>query len=186
MSQAPRNPFDTGPDQIGQPAQKSSNTWLWVLGIIGGVFLIGGGICCGVGLLAWNKTTGFIAETVVEEFADDPIVVEKIGTITSSEMNMGETVNESSSDESVTVMVFDVRGENGSGRIVHRTNQMTGEVSAKLVMENGEEFDLEISDDDGDDGDAGNELEGLEEMETPEEVVETVLESGDESAASGQ
>ena len=161
MSQTPRNPFDSG-DQFGQPAQKSSNTWLWVLGIIGGIFLVGSIACCGLMYYGWNQASGLIAETVIQEFADDPIVVEKIGTITSSEMNFREAVNESSKNNDVAAMVFDISGDKGSGKLIHRTNNKTGEVTVTLVMENGESFELSVAD-----GfeDFGMELDGLEEVE---------------------
>lgn len=168
MSQAPRNPFENGPDQFGQPAQKSSNTWLWVLGIIGGVFLVGAMVCCGLMFYAWNQTSGLIAAAALEEFADDPAIVENIGTIQSSDMNLGEAVNESSKDEAVSAMVFDVTGDKGSGKIILRTNNRTQEMTAKLVMDDGQEFDLEV---DQDFGDFDATLDGLETMESADDDV---------------
>lgn len=170
MSQAPRNPFETAPDQLGRPAETSGSTWLWIFGIIGGVFLISALLCCGAGIYLWNQATGIIAEVTVEEFADDPIVMEKIGPITSSSMNMNEVIKESSKDDDIVAMVFDVSGEKGSGRIVERTDQSTGETTVVLIMDDGQEFELESIQEEEYDYDA--ELEGLEEMEPIDDSVE--------------
>lgn len=176
MSQTPRNPFDSGADQFGTPAKKSSNTWLWVLGIIGGIFLVGAIACCGLAYFSWSKASGFIAEEVVKEYSDDPVIVEKIGTITSSEMNLGDAMTESSKNQDSTALVLDIRGDKGSGQLIHSTNQKTGEVTATLVMENGESFELSIVNE-FEDFDA--ELEGLEDIEAMDEEIGFEVESGE-------
>ncbi|QEF96064.1 hypothetical protein Mal15_00900 [Stieleria maiorica] len=178
MSQAPRNPFETAPDQFGQPARKSSNTWLWVLGIIGGVFLFGTILCCGAMYFAWDQAAGVLAEVAVEEYADDPIVMEKIGTIQSSQMNLRDAMKESTKDESITAMVFEVQGDKGSGKIIHRTNNQTQEVTVTLLLDSGEAFELDAFDESFDGFDA--ELEGLEDQESiNEEAAE--MEAGENS-----
>lgn len=168
MSQAPNNPFDTQPQQLGQPAQQGSNTWLWVLGIIGGLMLVGGLVCCGSIFYLGSKATGFVAEQIVEQYADDPILVEKIGTITSSDMNITETGAESQKDEDFTAMVLDISGDKGSGKLIQRTNIRTNEITVTLVMDNGEEFELASVDEFAG---FGEELEGLEELESMEEEI---------------
>ena len=167
MSHAPRNPFESAPDQFGQPAQKSSHTWLWVLGIIGGVFLLGGMLCCGLMFYAWNQTSALVATEAVKEFADDPTFVEKIGTVQSAEMNLGEAMTESTKEDAVSAMVFDISGDKGSGKIVLRTNDQTGQTTAKLILSNGQEYDLEMTNE-FEDLDA--ELEGLEDMEAEDDL----------------
>ncbi|QDV47400.1 hypothetical protein Enr13x_73090 [Stieleria neptunia] len=191
MSRAPHNPFETAPDQFGQPASESSKTWLWVLGIIGAVFLFGTVLCCGLMFYAWDQASGVIAQVAVEEYADDPILKEKIGTIQSSQMSLREAMEESTQDETSTAMVFTIEGDKGRGKLIHRTNDQTEQVTVKLVMENGEEFDLEVRQTFGDletelEGDGepveNGELEGPGEPESiapgetqtePTETVET-------------
>ena len=92
MSQAPRNPFQSGPDQFQQPQQSGTSTWVWVLGIIGGVFLIGVIACCGFGVFVWFQTSEFVAGAAAEEYADDPVVIEKIGNITEANMSFSEVI----------------------------------------------------------------------------------------------
>ena len=185
MSRTPHNPFETAPDQFGRPAAKSSNTWLWVLGIIGAVFLFGTVLCCGLLYFAWDQTSGLIAQVAVEEYADDPILKEKIGTIQSSETNLREAMKESTKDEAITAMVFTIEGDKGRGKLIQRTNNQTEEVTVKLVMENGEEFDLEVRETYGEfetEPEGDGELDGPGEPESsvpgetqmePEETAET-------------
>ncbi|MCS7465647.1 hypothetical protein NZK35_03040 [Stieleria sp. ICT_E10.1] len=185
MSRTPHNPFETAPDQFGRPAAESSKTWLWVLGIVAAVFLFGTVLCCGLMFYAWDQASGVIAQVAVEEYADDPILKEKIGTIQSSEMSLREAMKESTKDETITAMVFTIEGDKGRGKLVHRTNNQTQQVTVKLVMENGDEFDLEVPETFGDfetelegDGelDGSGEPESIAPGETqtePEETVET-------------
>ncbi|MCO8125366.1 hypothetical protein NHH03_26745 [Stieleria sp. TO1_6] len=160
MSRAPNNPFDTAPQQ--PPPQKSSNTWLWVLGTVAGVFLLSGVICCGAIWYGAQRVTGVMADAAAEEFKDDPVVVEHIGGNITSEMNIREGLEASAPDEGVTTMVFQLRGDKGSGKIFYRTNANDGTATAKLVMENGDEHELQIPDEfDG----VEDELDGIEQME---------------------
>jgi hypothetical protein len=170
MSRTPHNPFETAPDQLGRPAAESSKTWLWVLGIIGAVFLFGAVLCCGLMFYAWDQASGVIAQVAVEEYADDPILKEKIGTIQSSEMSLREAMKESTKDETITAMVFTIEGDKGRGKLVHRTNNQTQQVTVKLVMENGDEFDLEVRDTSGEfetEPEGEGELEENSELEAP-------------------
>ncbi|WP_372898998.1 hypothetical protein [Stieleria sp.] len=169
MSRTPHNPFETAPDQFGRPAAESSKTWLWVLGIIGAVFLFGAVLCCGLMFYAWDQASGVIAQVAVEEYADDPILKEKIGTIQSSEMSLREAMEESTKDETITAMVFTIEGDKGRGKLVHRTNNQTQQVTVKLVMENGDEFDLEVPEMFSD---FETELEGDGELEENGELAE--------------
>lgn len=173
MSQAPRNPFETDTQPLGRPAEKSGNPWLWVLGIIGVVFLVGAIACCGVMYFAWDSASGVLAEVIVQEYADDPVILEKIGVITESEMAMREAITESSKNEDEAFMIVIVKGEKGRGKIVQRTNQKTGEITVTLVMDDGQKFDLEIVDELSDFAD---ELEGLEEMESDLDAIDSTIE----------
>lgn len=173
MSQAPRNPFETDTQPLGRPAEKSGNPWLWVLGIIGGVFLVGAIACCGVMYFAWDSASGVLAEVIVQEYADDPVILDKIGVITESEMAMREAITESSKNEDEAFMIVIVKGEKGRGKIVQRTNQKTGEITVTLVMDDGQKFELEIVDELSDFAD---ELAGLEEMESDLDAIDSTIE----------
>ncbi|KAA5541012.1 hypothetical protein FYK55_19120 [Roseiconus nitratireducens] len=162
MSQAPNNPFDE-PQRYGEQPKKSSNTWLWVLGILGGLFLLSSVICCGVVYYMSSEFSGFIANAAVGEFQDDPVIQEHIGQITSSDTNFGDAIQQSSDNQGVTTMVFDVTGEKGSGKIVLRTDQKTNKTSAVLQLDDGTEYDLEVPEQFGG---VSAELEELEEMES--------------------
>ena len=151
MSQAPNNPFDQSYQQQPQPQRQSSgggNTWLWVLGIIGGLMLVSAIACCGLAWYGGSQMSGLIADAAMEEFADDPVVVEHIGEITDSEMDFGEAIKASQKEDNVAVMIFNVEGDKGSGKIIHRTDNSSGIVTATLVMDSGEEYPLTLYDED--------------------------------------
>jgi len=142
MSQAPNNPFDNPPEHE-QQRQSGSNTWLWVLGILGGLFLLTALICCGAIYFGSQRIGGFIAETAVEEFRDDPVIQEHIGEITSSNVNFGEAIKQASEEGDSGSMVFDVSGDKGSGKIIIRTDNQN-QNSAVLQMDDGTEYDLDL------------------------------------------
>ena len=174
MSQAPRNPFETSPKDLGRPSRSGGNTWLWVLGIIGGIFLMGAVICCGVSFYAWNQASEFMADAMAEQFASDPVFVEKIGTITETEMSVREAIAESGKSENEGAMIILVKGDKGSGKIVYRTNNETGEVTASLIMENGDEFELQVPDDMVEYSDELESLEGTEANVEIKSIEETI------------
>ncbi len=179
MSQAPNNPFDTGNNQLGQTAQQGSKTWVWVLGIIGVIFLVGALVCCGGVYYMWNQASGLVAETMVEEYGDDPVVVEKIGEITDTNFNLGATGTESSKDEDITAIVLEVTGDKGSGRLIQRTTMSTGEVSVVLVVD-GEEFPLDVVDEFEEYADV---IDGFEEFEAMDEGISIEEPGTDEPSA---
>ncbi|MEO1529103.1 MAG: hypothetical protein AAFX06_27095 [Planctomycetota bacterium] len=178
MSQAPNNPLEQSYQQQPQPQSGGggggSNTWLWVLGIIGGLMLVSAIACCGLVWYGGSQFSNFVADAVMEEFKDDPMVVEHIGEITSSDMDFGEAMRASQNEDNVAVMIFNIEGDKGSGKIVHRTDNNSGEVTATLVLDNGDEYPLSVFDDDfGDDFDMDiNIEEGVEEMPSLEPGVE--------------
>ena len=159
----PNNPFD---NQNASNQPKKSNTWLWVLGIVGGVFLIGAIICCGLVYFAASKGSEFVAEAVIEEVRDNPVILENIGEVTESSANLSEAWAESTKEENIATLVIDVKGDKGSGKIYHSTNNATQELSVKLVMDDGSEFPIEMTDEyDEELDELGDALDGLEEME---------------------
>ena len=163
MSQAPNNPFE---QQYQQPQNASGggNTWLWVLGIIAGLMLVSMVACCGVVWYGGSQFSNFVAEAAMEEFADDPAVIEHIGEITESKMNISEAISASSEEENIAVMVFTVKGDKGSGKILHKTDNSSGSVTATLVMDSGEEYPLTVYEDDFGDEDFGAMEIEIEEM----------------------
>jgi hypothetical protein len=99
---------------------------------------------------------------MAEQFASDPVFVEKIGSITETEMAVGEAIAESGKNENEGAMIVIVKGDKGSGKIVYRTNSESGEVKASLIMDDGDEFELQVPDEMVEYTD---ELESLEAME---------------------
>lgn len=190
MSQTPNNPFDTQPNQFGgQPQQPASSggskTWLWVLGILGGLFIVGSMVCCGVIYYGSSQISSLVAEAAMEEFQNDPAVQEHIGTIESSEMNFSEAISESAKDPNVAVVVFGVTGDKGSGKILHKTNNETQELTVTLVMDDGTEYPMEAADVFDELNDVEDEMRELEEMEAAEltEVEPTEIELSTEPTA---
>ena len=113
---------------------------------------------------------------LASEFQDDPVIVEHIGEITESEWDFNETVNASNND-STTTMVLVVKGTKGSGKIYQETNDQTGEATAKLVMDSGEEYPLTVPEQFGG---LEMEIENLEEFEM-EDLMEDA-EAGTDAA----
>lgn len=177
MSQAPRNPFETDTNQLGRPAEQGSKTWLWVLGIIGGIFLVGAIVCCGGAFYVANQATGLVAEAMAEEYANDPVILENIGKITESQMAVREAIAASSNDDNEGAMIITIQGDKGSGKIVYRTNNKTQEVSVVLIMDDGQQFDLAVAEETDELDAFADELEGLEEMEAIESTTDDAVES---------
>lgn len=117
--------------------------------------LLGMVVCCGVGYYMFNAATDLVANEISSEFADDPMVVEHIGDITSSKSDLSSTISASQNEENVAVLVINLEGSKGNGQIRHRTDNKSGVVSATLVTEDGTEYPLSMDD-------AEEELEGLD------------------------
>ncbi|TWT92419.1 Coa1/Tim21 domain-containing protein [Stieleria varia] len=160
MSMAPNNPFESdfqGGNRYGsQPPQGNNSVWLWVLGIVGGVFLLGCIVCCGATFFVYRTTTSAMSDIMTEEvasqFGDQQVFKDNIGEVQSAGPNFGATITEAQKAAAnegkgdVTTMVVDVQGDKGSGKIYYRTNQKDQTARAVLVMEDGSEFELEITD----------------------------------------
>lgn len=116
----------------------------------------------------------------MEELADDPAIVEHIGEVTSSETDLGEAISLSNNDENVAVMVFTVKGDKGSGKVIHRTNNETGETTTTLVMDNGDEYPLQSPQNFG-----GVETE-IEELDQIDSVDVTEMEAENETSEEEQ
>lgn len=184
MSQTPNNPFDTQPNQFGhhQQSPKASGggkTWLWVLGILAGMFLLSALVCCGVIWYGTNELAKFGGEAVVEKYGNDPAVLERIGDIQSSKMILTEMASESNKDDEIIALVVEVEGSKGSGKIIERTNTITDEETAVLILSDGTEYALEaVADEDMQDIESA-----LEEFEDFESMDENLDQSADGAAA---
>lgn len=151
MSNNPNNPFDTNQPNQGYaqsgPPPKKSNTWVWVLGILGALGLLGALVCCGGMFFAYRAGTGMIAEAFKEQLSGNPVIDEHIGTIESMSMNLTATTEYGQSTPGA--MAFDISGSKGSGTIVIRqqpgADGQPGIGSAELVMPDGSRHAIEIA-----------------------------------------
>tara|TARA_R110002049_G_scaffold4601_4_gene31955 strand:+ start:231782 stop:232312 length:531 start_codon:yes stop_codon:yes gene_type:complete len=150
MSNNPNNPFDDNqPNQgyaQGGPPQKKSNTWLWVLGILGALGLVGALVCCGGTFFAYKAGTGMMAEAFKSQLADNPVIEEHIGTIDSMSMSLGKTSEYAES--SPGSLAFDISGAKGSGTVLIKqqpgADGQPGIGSAELIMSDGSRHAIEI------------------------------------------
>lgn len=178
MSQTPNNPFDTQPNQFGHPQQTAQSsgggkTWLWVLGILAGMFMLCALVCCGFLWYGTNELAKIGGGVIVEQYGDDPVVVEHIGEIKSSKMSISEMASESSKDDDIIALVVEVEGDKGSGTIIQRTDTATDEETAVLIMKDGTEHALTTVADTSEFDEIESAMEGLEEIEAMEENADS-------------
>ena len=136
MSTQPNNPFETNqPDPSSQDGPKKSKSWLWVLGIFGGIGLVCVVVCCGVGYWVFGLATGFLAEAYKDQLVGNPVMVEHIGEDFSIEMDLMRTGKEQQETDDDSVQAFEVSGSKGSGTLVVKPDSSApGEImSAELV-----------------------------------------------------
>ncbi len=142
MSNRPDNPFQqAGPgtmygDQAPKP--RGSNTWLWVLGIIGGIMALGGLVCCGGAFFAYRAGTGAIAEVYKSQLNGNPVIVEHVGTIEAMSLSLTETSKQA--ETSGGAMAFNVTGSKSSAVLLVKQapgGDGTGIQSAELLMPDG-------------------------------------------------
>jgi hypothetical protein len=140
------NPY-SNPPGVGAPPPKKSNTWIWILGIVG-VLGLGMVICCGVGgYFVYSAGVNMMAEMVKQEVADDPQVQEHIGEISSMPLNLIKSTEETEKrGTGDNILVFEAKGTKGNGEfIVHQPKQpQPGEVFKKidLRLPGGEEISI--------------------------------------------
>ncbi len=119
MSQDPYTSPMTGPQgPYGTPPKKKSMTWLWILlGVLGGGAVLACA-CCG-GTSYWGMTAG--ALIVAKTLEGNAVIDEHIGTIDSASFDFqatGEAGQKAGGDQKI--LVFDVKGSKGSGRVEGR------------------------------------------------------------------
>lgn len=146
MSNQPNNPFESSGERFGQPPQKKSNVWLWVIGIIGGFIVVGALVCCGGLYFTYQAGKTMLAESIRTELRGNPVIEENLGEIQSLEMNLGATGQQNQGQDGPDVLVFDAEGSKGSGQIAVRPDQAGGFTSAELILPDGERIELESSD----------------------------------------
>ena len=140
------NPY-SNPPGVGAPPPKKSNTWIWILGIVG-VLGLGMVICCGgFGWWAFSQGTQMVAEFAKQEVQDHPVIVEHLGGITSTSMNFIKSTQETEKRGSGTnTFVIDVKGPKSEGELLveQARNPQPGEMFSKidLRMPSGEVFSI--------------------------------------------
>lgn len=151
--QVPQGSFSNAGGFGTQPPPQKSNFWM-IFFIVVLVLMV---ICCGCGGAAvWftytgvQQVAGAIGGEIVKPYQNDPAVQEHIGNIQSASMNLSEMMKEAQKNpgkEDEGVMIFDVVGDKGKGKIVGRAPK--GEESqfldAKLVLPNGQEFPIKAA-----------------------------------------
>lgn len=118
---SPDNPFDRpghAPHQVGGPSpqQPKSRVWLWVLGTVGVLVVLGAVVCCGGGYFAFQGVKGMLAQAVRDEVRGNPVIDEHLGPIESVEFNTWATAEEQ--QETPDALVYDVEGSKSSGTLV--------------------------------------------------------------------
>ena len=153
MSNRPDNPFQQSPpgtmygDQ--RPQQGSgAKVWLWILGTIAAIMVIGALVCCGGVFLAYRAGTGMIAEAVKTQLSANPVIVEHIGEIESLDMSLTKTGE--FAESSGGAVAFNISGPKGSGTLlVKQAPGANGQdiESAELVMADGTRYPVPLASD---------------------------------------
>jgi hypothetical protein len=140
------NPYSTSTQPT---APKKSNVLLYVLLGLGGAALLA---CCGCGGAMYFVTQAGLsaaADQLKPQLQSDPVVQEHVGEINSLGMNIMATGNEAQKNPKQPGdpdrIVFDIKGNKGSGQVVGELDQGAGQVrlrNAELRMSTGEAFPL--------------------------------------------
>ncbi len=81
-------PYNSGGYLSDPPPKKSSNTLMWVLGILGVLGLGTLAVCCGGGYMMYSWGTNLIAEEMKPRLQNDPSIQEHIGEISVDEFRL--------------------------------------------------------------------------------------------------
>lgn len=153
MSTGPNNPFETNQQDPlpGTPVQpkKGKSVWLWVLGIVGGLGLLGLIVCCGGAYWGYNKSTQMVADELKGKLAGNAVIEEQIGEISTVAVNLSAVIEEAKKQQEAggegapPSLVFDIEGSKGSGRILMKEDPgQSSEVD--LVMSDGSRFTIPL------------------------------------------
>ena len=152
MSQTPQDPFGrpgydpSGGERFGSEPPRRSNVWLWVIGGVLAVGLLGVLACCGSIFFAFQFGSGMLADQLQGELQGNPVIREHIGDVESAQMNLTATAQEAQEAEANDVLVFDVEGSIGKGRVTasQRGDRLR---PRELILPDGTRHPLESMDD---------------------------------------
>lgn len=133
-----------GFDGMNQPPKKSNSTLWWVLGIIGVISVGGALVCCGGIYFMVRFGTQVVGDQVKLAISADPVIQEHVGTI--SEINMNLTATGAAGGNNK--IVFDVKGEKGSGQlevVMDQTQGQEGIQACVLVLPNGDRHEIALT-----------------------------------------
>ena len=139
-------------------------------------------LAVGGGWLMWNKVTGMMGEELTAAIKDDPAILEHIGTIDEIKLDLMATGKrpenqDTGSDGDDAVMVFDITGSKGKGRLVAKIDgkaaEDSGEMFESVTLEMGGGKSYPIS------------IKGKAPAATPEKAPEAAPEKAPEPAGAG-
>ncbi len=134
MPQYPR--FDDRP--------QSSTNWLWVVGIVGAVVLLGVLVCCGGMYGLVNVGMDVVAEDIRMQLQDHPTIQEHVGEMENIETEFVASLAHEDDD----TFVYEVSGSKGKGRLTVKsiTDDEGREeiISATLRTDEGQTIELEL------------------------------------------
>ncbi|QDV60967.1 MULTISPECIES: hypothetical protein [Crateriforma] len=145
MSNAPNDPFGNQNPGAGyqQPPAKKSNTWLWVLGILAALLLVGALACCGGGYFFASKFTEFAGMAIVEQLSDNPVIQDNVGDIESASINLQETAQYAQDNPGENRMIVDIVGSKSDAQLAIE-QQGEDVASAELIMPDGTTYDVPL------------------------------------------
>ncbi|TWT79380.1 hypothetical protein CA13_07800 [Planctomycetes bacterium CA13] len=154
MSMNSDNPFQSSRNNTTEPQPKKRNVWVWVLGTLGVLGVVGALVCCGGSYFMFQFGQNMMGDQIKKQVGDDPIIVEHIGEIESAKMSFTETAS-AADGQKPDPIAFDVVGDKGSAVLVIRPdNNAPGQPfsfrSAELILPDGSRHQLVSGDDAGD------------------------------------
>lgn len=124
------------------PPQKKGMSCLKMFLIFAGIFGFMTLLCVGCGFGLWVFGTGVLEDAVARQFGDHPIVQRELGEEVEAKLNFWESVLEKDArggtDE---VLVFDVSGSEGSGRLIVE-DQVGERFRVGTLVVDGQQFDV--------------------------------------------
>lgn len=184
MSMAPNNPFGDPQNDQGyaqSPTPKKRGKGCLIGCTIAGVLCLM--VCCGGGLMVSRFVSTTIAAEYQRQLTGNPVIVERIGEIESVQINWSATIEEAqkAGQEGESRLVFDIKGDKSSGKVVVDPNQSGGSGvelgSAVLVMPDGSRHPI------GSAGPTGLEEMGLDELGVN---VDDLIDAGDLDTGSSE
>ncbi|MEM9645756.1 MAG: hypothetical protein AAF989_12270 [Planctomycetota bacterium] len=176
MSNVPQNPYEQQNPGAGyqQAPPKKSKTWLWVLGIIGGLGLVAVLVCCGGAYFMSSQFTGFMGEALAEQVKDDPVIVENVGEIESATFNMQATMKFAQDNPGANSIIIDLVGSKSEAQLaIDQDSAESGRPTGRLIMPDGTSIDIQITAESQEiDFDMGEDIGGGEPVEN-EFTIET-------------